>query len=234
MYNFVIPSCQVYLPPQRQFQFPEDYQNLQSYLFSHLHQFFKLQKVGVIRQVCERNEIYPMFYFIIFLQSLSFSSFQFPSFLLVMLLSSLGPLLVCLSLWQPSIVFIVIDVIEATMIKIEEIHLVQMIDQIIYAIQMLIKENDTIHTRKRNILIDNSFNFNLNFQLYLDLNIQQSIQSKSMFLSLLWYLCASSVSALQTLLSKGPFKKYVSGLGGRGSSKIVTNSDKGRGGQVKH
>ena len=29
--------------------------------------------------------------------------------------------------------------------------------------------------------------------------------------------------------SKGPFKKYVTGLGGRGSSKIVTNSDKGEG-----
>ena len=28
----------------------------------------------------------------------------------------------------------------------------------------------------------------------------------------------------------GPFKKYVTGLGGRGSSKIVTNSDKGGGG----
>ena len=28
---------------------------------------------------------------------------------------------------------------------------------------------------------------------------------------------------------KGPFKKYVTGLGGRGSSKIVTKSDKGEG-----
>ena len=32
---------------------------------------------------------------------------------------------------------------------------------------------------------------------------------------------------------KRPFKKYVTDLGGRGSSKIVTNSDKGEGGQAK-
>ena len=34
-------------------------------------------------------------------------------------------------------------------------------------------------------------------------------------------------------IGRGPFKKYVTSLGGRGSRKIVTNSDKGGGGQAK-
>ena len=34
---------------------------------------------------------------------------------------------------------------------------------------------------------------------------------------------------LDYVVSLGPFKKYVTGLGGRGSSKLVTNSDKGEG-----
>ena len=34
-------------------------------------------------------------------------------------------------------------------------------------------------------------------------------------------------------MAKGPFKKYVTSLGGEGSSKIVTKSDKGRGGSSK-
>ena len=33
--------------------------------------------------------------------------------------------------------------------------------------------------------------------------------------------------------SRGQFKKYITGLGGGETSKIVTNSDKGEGGQVK-
>ena len=35
------------------------------------------------------------------------------------------------------------------------------------------------------------------------------------------------------MIDMGPFKKYVTGLGGRGSSKIVTKSDKGGGGSSK-
>ena len=41
----------------------------------------------------------------------------------------------------------------------------------------------------------------------------------------------SVVVVIQDIM--GPFKKYVTGLGGRGSSKIVTKCDKGGGGQDK-
>ena len=35
------------------------------------------------------------------------------------------------------------------------------------------------------------------------------------------------VGVLRYIIYMGPFKKYVTSLGGRGASKIATNSDKG-------